>query len=159
MFRPITSSAHGPNHPTARPVNCEVFSLAWAEPSVYAAGASRLRGPKRLTVCEILKTIFKRYHQSSQKMFTQSNNTTPDILKTDGISFFINNYQNIIFQHYYNTIYTRTHRRTHAHTQFNSDSEVGVGRTRNGPNHPGPYFFLGGGGEQASVTRGGGLEK
>ena len=37
MFRPITGSAH----PTARPVNREVFSLAWAEPSVYATGASQ----------------------------------------------------------------------------------------------------------------------
>ncbi|KAI0238986.1 hypothetical protein LSAT2_010258 [Lamellibrachia satsuma] len=34
MFRPITGSAHGPNHPTTRPVNREVFSLTWAEPSV-----------------------------------------------------------------------------------------------------------------------------
>ena len=52
MFRPVTGSAHGPNHPTARPVNCEVFSHAWAEPSVYATGASLRRGPKRLTtVC------------------------------------------------------------------------------------------------------------
>ena len=37
---------------SARPVNREVFSLAWAEPSVYATGASIIigrRGPKRLT--------------------------------------------------------------------------------------------------------------
>ncbi|KAI0221588.1 hypothetical protein LSAT2_027105 [Lamellibrachia satsuma] len=52
MFRPgITGLAHGPNHPTARPVNRGVFSLAWAEPSVYATGANELRGPKRLTNC------------------------------------------------------------------------------------------------------------
>ena len=49
MFRPITGSAHGSNHPTARLVNREVFSLAWAEPSVHATSASELRGPKQLT--------------------------------------------------------------------------------------------------------------
>ena len=53
MFRPIPGSAHGPNHPTARPVNCEVFSLAWAEPSMYVTSSSGLRGPKRLTNCNL----------------------------------------------------------------------------------------------------------
>ena len=57
MFRPITGSAHGPSHPTARPVNREVFSLAWAEPSVYATGASGLRGPKRLTNSLLFSTV------------------------------------------------------------------------------------------------------
>ena len=43
--------AHGPNHPSACLVNRELFSLAWAEPSVYATRASGLRGPKQLTNC------------------------------------------------------------------------------------------------------------
>ena len=57
MFRSITGSAHGPNHPTARPVNREVFSLAWAEPSVYATGASGRRGPKQLTNSSLFSTV------------------------------------------------------------------------------------------------------
>ena len=57
MFRPITGSAHGPNHPTARPVNREVFSLTWDEPSVYATGASGRRGPKRLPNSSLVSTV------------------------------------------------------------------------------------------------------
>ena len=49
MFWPITGSAHGPNHPTARLVNHEVFSLAWAKPSIYTTGIRGLHGLKRLT--------------------------------------------------------------------------------------------------------------
>ena len=37
-------SAH--NQPMLQPVNRELFSLAWAEPSMYATSASGLRGPK-----------------------------------------------------------------------------------------------------------------
>ena len=48
MFRPMMGSAHGPNQPTLRPVNSEVFSLARAEPSVFVTGASGLHGPNRL---------------------------------------------------------------------------------------------------------------
>ena len=41
-------SAHGPN-PMLRLVNREVFSLAWAGPSMYATSTSGLCGPKQLT--------------------------------------------------------------------------------------------------------------
>ena len=61
MFRPVTGSAHGPNHPTARPVNHEAFSLAWAEPSVYATGASGRRGSKRLTNSSLFSTVCMSY--------------------------------------------------------------------------------------------------
>ncbi|KAI0230901.1 hypothetical protein LSAT2_018735 [Lamellibrachia satsuma] len=66
MFRPMTSSAHGPNHPTARPVNREVFSLAWAEPSVCVTGASGLRGPKRLT--NLTGCEFPIPHEGGERM-------------------------------------------------------------------------------------------
>ena len=53
MFRPITVNEFdprpGPNQLTSRPMNHEVFSLAWAKPSMFATGASGLREPKRLT--------------------------------------------------------------------------------------------------------------
>ena len=47
-------SAYNGFGPWAEPSNGvtgEVFSLAWAEPSVYATSASGLRGPKQLTNC------------------------------------------------------------------------------------------------------------
>ena len=46
MFRPITGSAHGPNHPTGQPVNREVFSRA-----------SGRREPKRLTNSSLVSTV------------------------------------------------------------------------------------------------------
>ena len=61
MFRPKTGSDHGPNHPTTRPVTREVFSLAWAEPSVYATSASGRRGPKRLTNSSLVSTVCMSY--------------------------------------------------------------------------------------------------
>ena len=48
MFQPITGLAHGPNQLFSQPVNREVFSLAWAESTVYVTDASGLRGPKQL---------------------------------------------------------------------------------------------------------------
>ena len=53
-------SAHNGFGPWAEPsngVNREVFSLTWAEPSVYATGASGRRGPKRPTNSSLFSTV------------------------------------------------------------------------------------------------------
>ena len=47
--KPIMGSAYGPNQPLSQTVNREVFSLAWTESTVLVTGASKLRGPKRLS--------------------------------------------------------------------------------------------------------------
>ena len=54
-------SAHNGFGPWAEPSNGatgEPFSLAWAEPSVYATGASGRRGPKRLTNSSLFSTVY-----------------------------------------------------------------------------------------------------